>query len=133
MLLGATAAWAESPEKTAVDDTIAAIEDCYHWGGEVGDESEERNQEIASGADRDCTLARRKALAAQRLYPKNTALAAKLLELIDVGYFDVQGDAKKAVCETALPEFKRSYEKTKEEDPLYSGECPEAAAALYAK
>lgn len=125
--------YASESEKNTVNLAISSIDACYHWGGEVGDQSEERNRQINEGVARDCPDARKKALEAYKLYPKNAILAAKLLELIDVDYFPADTSEKNKICQTAFPIFKREYLNTHQQDALFEDECPEHAQVLYGK
>src|SRR2546423_1912350 len=106
-------------EKRAVADAIAAIDACYYWGGEVGDQSEERNKDISQGVEHDCPIAKEKSLAAYKHNPNNSALAAKIVALIDVGYFPVTPTEKKKICETAGSEFKKEFAGSKKKDLLF--------------
>ena len=72
-------------EAQVVLESLKAIDNCYHWAGETGDQNEQRNKDIADGISRDCPVAQERARNAYSLYPKNAALSAGLLKLIDVG------------------------------------------------
>lgn len=124
---------AKESERIVVDQATTSIDACYHWAGEAGDQSDERNKQISEGIARDCSEAQRKALETYKLYPKNAALAAKILELIDVGYFPVTPPEKKQICRTALPIFKQEFLKTHRRDALFEDECSELASTLYGK
>lgn len=133
-LLGASAscgAQAGVGEAEVVRNAVEAIAGCYHWAGEVGDQSEARNREIADGMRRDCPLAQQKAANAYRAHPGNTRLAAALLQLIDIDYFPL-GDGEKArVCETAVPQFTADFRASKNEDVLFRAICPAQAKRVY--
>lgn len=136
LLAGGNGICSEEPPKLGkkvVDEAASAIDACYHWGGEVGNQSKERNKEISDGINRDCPGAKEKALKAYKLYPKNSFLAAKLIELIDVGYFSATDVDKRGICETAATEFKAEFLKSHQKNFLFQGECPEQAAILYGK
>ncbi|HEV2112084.1 MAG TPA: hypothetical protein VGT99_12075 [Gammaproteobacteria bacterium] len=132
-----TAAHADVPQGTAeqraVADAAAAIDACYHWGGEVGDQSDERNKQIDAGVAQDCPMAKKLAQQAYGQYPKNSVLAAKILELIDLDYFPADLPEKKRICETAAAEFRRQFLESNQSDELFSDECPAEAAKLYGK
>ena len=118
-------------KKSIVDEAVTAIDACYHWGGEVGDQSKERNEEINKGVERDCPYAKEKAEKAYKLYPNNTVLAAKILELIDIGYFNVSDYEKKEICEKATIHFRDEFLKSHQKDFLFLGMCPDQASKLY--
>jgi len=123
----------KASERDIVSQAATAIEACHHWGEEAGDHNEDRNRQINEGAARDCPPARRKAREAYRLYPKNASLAAKLLELMDVGEFPVTPAEKRRICQTALPVFRQEFLKVDRPDPLFQQECSELASTLYVK
>jgi hypothetical protein len=118
-------------EVRAVREALDAIDACYHWGGEVGDQSEARNKDILAGVTRDCPIARQKAESALKAYPDNPELAAAILRLIDVGYFDVTDVRRKHICTKAAQKFKREFEESRSEDVLFLAECAEQAATVY--
>ena len=120
-------------ETQVVDEATVAIDACHHWGGEVGDQSDERNEQIRRGAEHDCQGATKKGRDAYRLYPRNSALAAKLLELIDVDRFPVTAVERTEICETATAQFKRDFLGSNREDVLFRAECPSQASTLYRK
>jgi len=120
-------------EQRVITDTAAAIDACYHWGGEEGDQSAERNKEIDAGIERDCPLAEKLARQAYKQYPKNSALASKILELIDVDYFPVSLPEKRQICETATAQFKQQFLESNRRDVLFSYECADEALKVYDK
>ncbi len=129
--LSACAARSPSPEQRIVREALTAIDYCYHWGGEVGDQSEERNKEIADGIAHDCPVAHEKAQRARELYPNNVALAAGVLQLTDIRELVVTDAAKRTICETAAPQFMAALLKSKTEDALFRAECPSQAVRVY--
>ena len=125
-------AWSEETlESQVVDEALRAIGFCTHWGGETGDQSDERNKQIAEGIERDCPEAQRKATKAYELYPKDMALCAGILELIDSGYFEVSDEEKKKICDTSAAHFQNEFLKSKKRDPYFRAVCPSHAADLY--
>ena len=103
-------AWSEETlESQVVDEALRAIGFCTHWGGETGDQSDERNKQITDGIQRDCPEAQQKAAKAYALYPKNPALCAGILELIDFGYFEVSDEEKKKICDISAAHFRDEF------------------------
>ena len=130
---------ARAPDTVTADSAVSvaeastAIDLCYHWAGEVGDQSEERNRQITAGIERDCPEAERKARRAYSLSPKSPALAAKLLELIDIGYFKVTDAEKGEICEAAALLVRDENLQSKVDDALFRGVCPAQASKLYGR
>ncbi|MCX5795320.1 MAG: hypothetical protein NTY77_07505 [Elusimicrobia bacterium] len=120
-------------EDRIVGEAATAIDDCYHWAGEVGDQSEERNKEISKGIARDCPNAEQKAQKAYKLYPKNALLASKILELMDIGHFKASDGEKTTICDVASSWFGTAFQQAKREDDLFRGACPDQARKLYGK
>jgi hypothetical protein len=120
-------------EAQVVLDSLKAIDNCYHWAGETGDQNEQRNKEIADGINRDCPVARERARHAYSLYPKNAALSAGLLKLIDVGDLKVTETETKTICETAVPQLQGDFSKSRTEDVLFRAICPGEASRLYGR
>ena len=120
-------------EARVVGDTLEAIDACYHWGGEVGDQSEERNKVILEGLIADCPRAQEKAESALKTYPQNEELAAGILQLIDVGRFEVTPVRRAHICTTAARKFTRDFAKSGSEDVLFRAECEEEAARIYGR
>ena len=120
----------ESEEKI-VNATVESIDNCYHWGGETGDQSEARNAQIMNGINRDCPAAERIARTAYGSYPDNLVLSANLLKLIDFGYFTVTDEQELSICDTAIPFFKKKFLASEEIDFLYRYVCPTQATKLY--
>ena len=118
-------------EETIVNATVESIDNCYHWGGETGDQSEERNAQIMDGINRDCPEAERIAIKAYGSYPNNLVLSANLLKLIDFGYFKVTDEQKINICGTAIPFFKKNFLESEKIDFLYRYVCPKHATELY--
>ncbi len=133
-MLGASAscgAQADVGEAEVVRDAVEAISACYHWAGEVGDQSEARNREIAEGMRRDCPLAQQKAANAYRAHPGNTRLAAALLQLIDIDSFPLGEKEKARVCETAVRHFTADFRASRTEDVVFRAICPVQAKRVY--
>ena len=120
-------------EVRAVREALDAIEACYHWGGEAGDQSEARNEDILAGVLQDCPIARQKAESALKAHPDNPELAAAILHLIDVGYFDLTDVRRTHICTQAARKFKREFEESRSEDVLFLAECAEQAATVYGR
>ena len=118
-------------EETIVNATAESIDICYHWGGETGDQSEERNAQIMNGINRDCPEAERIAIKAYGSYPNNIVLSANLLKLIDFGYFEVTDEQKISICDTAIPFFTKKVLESERIDLLYRYACPKQATKLY--
>jgi len=118
-----------SEEHTTVPKPVQAAIDasdaCYHWAGEVGDQSPERNREISKGTKRDCPEARRKVTEASRRFPNNPYLSLPLLELNYMGYFNVSAAEKEKACKRGVPLLKNGYYKSTQEDDLFEGLCPQ--------
>ena len=129
--LSPSVAQTPSPEERVVQEALTAIDYCFHWAGEGGDQSEERNKEINEGLNQDCPVAKAKAQQAYQLYPQNAALAAGLLALIDIDYFDVTEAEKTRLCQTAAPRFRGAFRTSQTEDVLFRSTCPAQAATVY--
>jgi len=118
-----------SEEKTTVPQPVQAAIDasyaCYHWAGEVGDQSPERNKEISKGTKRDCPEARRKVAEAFRQFPNNSYLSLPLLKLNDMGYFSVSAVEREKVCKRGVPLLKNGYYRSNHEDDLFEWFCPQ--------
>ena len=125
--------WADklSTEEKIVGEALSAIDLCLHWGGEIGDQSEERNNQIAEGVERDCPEAKKKTTIAYKRFPNNEDLAEQILELHDFGYFDLMDEEKRKLCEISVPIFKTEFKKTNHEDPFVKFQCPNQAKEIY--
>ena len=120
-------------EAKFVNAAVKAIDNCYHWGGETGDQSDERNAQIMKGINRDCPEADRIAMKAYESYPNNLVLSVNLIKLIDFGYSKAFDKKKNSICDTAIPYFKKKFLESDKIDSLYRYVCPEQAAKLYGK
>lgn len=118
-------------ERRFVQETLEAIDSCYHWAGEVGDQTVERNKQIEEGIARDCPAAKSKAEAALKSYPQNADLAAGILQLIDIGQFDTTDVRRTFICNAAQPHFRQDFTTSKHEDFLFRAECAEQATRIY--
>ncbi len=119
-------------EKRAVAEALTAIEGCYHWAGESGEGDGQRTDEIATQSVHYCSLAQEKAEAAYKRYPKNGELAAGILQLLYISYFDTSAEKTKRICDAAAAYFKAEYLGTHEEgDGSFRNQCPAQAKALY--
>ena len=87
-----------SHEIKLVNKAIDAMENCLHWAGEIGDQSEERTQEIMMGAKRDCAEAKIYARQAYAQYPNNISLASQLFRYIVEGRFSVNTAELELLC-----------------------------------
>lgn len=118
-----------SEEKTTVPQLVQAAIDasdaCYHWAGEGGDQTPERNEEISKGAERDCPAARRNVTEAYRRFPNNSYLSLPSLKLNDIGYFKLSAAEKEKLCKRGVPLLKNGYYKSNHEDDLFEGFCPQ--------
>lgn len=85
-------------EQLLLDKTINAINVCYHYAGEIGDQSEERNNELERGIRRDCPKAKSLARRAFLKYPNNEHLYEPILNLSDIGWFKLSADQKSKLC-----------------------------------
>jgi hypothetical protein len=122
-----------SSESQDVGESLKAIENCYHWAGEGGDQSAQRNKEIAEGINRDCPIARERARAAYSRYPKNKALSSALLKLIDIGEFKVTDSETKDICQSAASQVEADFSKSRAEDVLFRAVCPAEASKVYGR
>ena len=120
----------EESEERIVNAAVTSINRCYHWCGETGDQSDERNAQILEGIERDCPEAERLATEAHRAYPDNPVLSANLLKLIDSGYFEATDQEQNVICDAAMPYFKKSLLGSGKKDVLYHHVCPTQAAKL---
>ncbi len=120
-------------EEKTVNAAVKSVHRCYHWGGETGDQSDERNAQILEGIKRDCPEAERVARKAYEAYPDNPVLSANLLKLIDFGYFEATDEKQNAICDAALPYFKKNLLESEKTDVLYRHVCPGQAAGLSGK
>ncbi|MDP1658802.1 MAG: hypothetical protein Q8L73_05560 [Methylotenera sp.] len=85
-------------EQLLLNKTIDAINVCYHYAGEIGDQSEERNKELERGIRRDCPKAKSLARQAFLKYPNNARLYEPILNLSDIGWFKLSADQKNKLC-----------------------------------
>lgn len=125
--------WPARKKRTPRDAALQQINACLHWGGEVGDQTEERNREISAGIASDCSKARKAAEAAIKRYPSDSELAEAILELSDLGHFDPTPAQKRKLCSLSLPAFQREYQQNKFENPFVRINCPDEARSLYGK
>lgn len=102
--------------------TFESIDACLHWGGEVGDQSKERNKQIQIGIERDCALAANNSQKVESYLSEYPHLAAKIIVLIDRGYYEVDELEMGALCESAY-QFVRTGPKESEERYVYESAC----------
>ncbi len=115
-------------EPRAVARALDAIEACMHWASEPGEGDAARGEQIARESRRYCDAAQRQAEAAYRRYPGNARLAAGVLSLMDIGYFDSPAGR---VCQSAAPYFRAQYAESHEADDIFLSRCPAQAKAVY--
>ncbi len=84
-----------------VNQAIESIEACLHWGGEIGDQTEQRNQQIKRSMAQDCALAEQNVDTAFENRSNTPLLASKIILLIDRGHYIVDKEKKEAICESA--------------------------------
>jgi len=87
-----------SNEKAIVKNAILAAEACYHWSGEVGDQTPERNNEIEAGVKADCPPAQKLMEEAFSKFPNNKELYEHVLYLHDSGHMNLTVVEKKRLC-----------------------------------
>jgi len=85
-------------EGALIKRAILASEACYHWAGEVGDQTPARNKEIEEGVKRDCPPAKKLMENAFAKYPKNSALYEHVLYLYDSGHMKLTTEELKKLC-----------------------------------
>jgi hypothetical protein len=96
------AAGSPNPNNNSITHAVQAIEICHHWAGEVGGSSDpERIKQIEQGFERDCPKAAEIAREAYNNFPDSSVLAAKILILIDLGYYEVNDVEKLQICSSA--------------------------------
>ena len=122
-----------SPEKESVNTAVQAIKACMHWAGEVGDQNEERNEQILNGINHDCPIAKKEAALIYKFYPDNTVLSEPLLELNDLGYLTLSAEEKAQLCQLSLAVIKEWYDTSNQENPFVRLQCPELAKKIYGK
>jgi|GEM_PF-1227054 len=113
-------------DSSLVTNAFESIDTCLHWGGEVGDQSEERNQQILTGIERDCALAVENAQNVEHYLSEYPHLAAKIILLIDRGHYEVDEAGKNKLCESAHQVVGNDQENS-EEKYAYQNECRHAS------
>lgn len=76
-------------EVTEVNNAIAASEACYHWAGEIGDQSPERNKQIEQDMKRDCPPAEKLLSDVFAKYPNNEKLFTAVFCMQDAGHLNI--------------------------------------------
>ena len=115
---------ARSPTTKAVE----AIELCHHWAGEVGGSSDpERIRQIAQGFELDCPKAAEIAKEAYKNFPDSPVLAAKILILIDFGYYEVSDAEKARICSSAASRIMDESLDNWDTEPYFESLCSEQA------
>lgn len=100
LLFFSTSSQAETKnERFLVNRAIEAINICYHYAEEIGDQSKERNEKLARGIDNDCPKAKEIAKRAFSKYPNNTRLYEPILNLSDIGWYQLSSDEKNKLCD----------------------------------
>ena len=112
------------PVKAAVE----ASDLCYHWAEEVGDQTAERNKQIAEGVARDCPEARRKVIEARKQFPSNQYLSLAILKLNDIGYFELTNEERTKTCERGAPLMKNGFLASIRQDFYFQALCPQQSA-----
>lgn len=85
-------------ERVVVNQAIDAIDICYHWAGEGGDQSDERNRDIQNGLDTDCPVAKKLTIQAFRKYPRNSRLYEPILRLSEIHFFTLSVEDRTRLC-----------------------------------
>ncbi len=85
-------------ESALVKKAILASQACYHWAGEVGDQTPERNREIEAGVTRDCPPAKKLMEKVFARYPKNKELYEHVLYLHELGQMNLTKVEMKRLC-----------------------------------
>jgi len=85
-------------EKDVVKRAILAAEACYHWSGEVGDQSPERNNQIEAGVKGSCPPAKKLMEDAFSRFPNNRELFEHVLYLYDSGHMNLSVTEKNRLC-----------------------------------
>jgi hypothetical protein len=116
------------PEDNSIAKAVEAIELCHHWAGEVGGSSHpERVQQIEQGFKRDCPNAVEIAKKAYKKFPNSPVLAAKILILIDFGYYEVSDAEKAQICSSAASRIMDESLDNWDTKPYFEALCPEQA------
>ncbi len=87
-----------SDESAIVKNAILAAESCYHWSGEVGDQTQERNNQIEAGVKANCPSAQKLMEEAFSKFPKNEELYEHVLYLYDSGHMRLSVAEKNRLC-----------------------------------
>lgn len=88
-------------ERKLINKAIVAMENCLHWGGEIGDQSAARTKQILIAEKRDCAQAKLSAKQAYDKYPNNMSLASQLVRYIAEDRFVVNKAELKLICRYA--------------------------------
>ena len=121
-----------SIEDREINKALEAIDFCMHWFGEEPYD-EERALEIKNGINRDCSSAQKIAERVYRQYPRNNKLYGPLIELHDLGYFDIPEQNLKRLCLDAKPYFRKWNKEWETENPAYWLKCNKQARELQAE
>ncbi len=117
-------------EAQTAADVLKAVEACQHWASEPPEGGAAREREIAAQAVRYCTRAQNKAEAAYKRYPANGKLAAAILQLLDIYYFDASAATQQNICVAAARYLKGHPERLDEEGDAFQSQCPAQAQAI---
>jgi hypothetical protein len=119
------------PKENAITEAVQVIELCNHWAGEVGGSSDpERIQEIAQGFERDCPRAAEIAKEAYKNFPDSPVLSAKILILIDFGYYEVSDAEKVQICFLAASRIMDESVDNWDTKPYFESFCSEQARKI---
>ena len=97
-----------SDEEKLVNQAIESMESCLHWGGEVGDQSEERNKQIIEAEKRDCGKADKYVNLAYEKYPNNITLASQLVRYVTEDFMSVNSEELAIICRNAERFYKEN-------------------------
>lgn len=122
----------KSAEQEAIDAALEQIGACNHWGGETGDQTEERNEQIAQGMEKNCAEADREIEFVATKYPTNRGLVGAISYGVDSGTLDGESKAIQAYCSGLVPTLTAAF-KAAEVSGFYKTACPKQAESIYGK